>query len=184
WTATGGGETQSPQALAAAGDTDGDGYEDLVVGSDGNDSNATDAGAAWLFTGPIAGGLSTTDATAALYGTTTLDYTGRAVAGAGDANGDGLDDLLVGLPGYDPLGANEGAVLLLYGPLSGSYTTTGSLPLSAALVGTESNAVFGTTLGGVGDLDGDGFADWAVSSNASNGTSRVGGVYLYYGLGE
>ena len=49
---------------------------------------------------------------------------------------------------------------------------------------TDPIGAFGTTLGGVGDLDADGYDDWAVSSNASNGTSRVGATYLYYGLGE
>ena len=184
WTATGGGETQSPQALAVPGDTNGDGYEDLFVGSDGNDTAAVDAGVAWLFAGPVTGSLDISHASASVYGSTTLDYAGRAVAGAGDADGDGLADLLLGIPGYDPLGTNEGAVLMVYGPVTGSYSTAGSLPSGAGLIGTESSGAFGTTLGGVGDLDADGFADWAVSSNASNGTSRVGGVYLYYGLGE
>ncbi len=85
-------------ASGASTDVDGDGYADLLVGTPYSDTYATDAGAAWLFYGPLsAGTLSTSDADISFDGYYS-GYTGLALDVAGDLDGDGHNDIIVGAP--------------------------------------------------------------------------------------
>src|SRR5204863_395253 len=88
-------------AVAPAGDIDGDGLDDLLVGADSADSGATDAGAAYVVLGPVAQERLLADADARIFGEQRGDAAGFAVAGDGDANGDGYTDVLVGAPEHD-----------------------------------------------------------------------------------
>ncbi len=107
---------QAGAHLAAAGDTDGDGLGDLVVGAYGHDTNGVDAGAAYLVHRPAAAGVATLGEVGLRWlGEAEGDYGGRVVAGGGDYDGDGLADLIFGAPYSDAGGAFAGSAYVVPG---------------------------------------------------------------------
>src|SRR5262249_41713163 len=112
---------------ASAGDVNGDGLDDLIIGAHREDANGrVDAGAAYVIFGK-AGGLSNANlANLApsdgfrIIGAAAGDNTGYSVSSAGDFNGDGFADILVGAPDADPNGSTRGgSVYVIYGKASG-----------------------------------------------------------------
>jgi hypothetical protein len=158
--------------IAAAGDVDGDGYEDLVVGAHWDDDGGSSAGAAYLVYGaatPTSGSLDT--GTLKATGDASSDNLGEYVDGAGDINGDGYDDVLVGSDSTE-------TAYLVYGAAT-AFTGTYDISLLAGLTIDGSSVDGFGGVAGVGDLDGDGYADLSVS--ATYGDSDSGAVYLWYG---
>jgi hypothetical protein len=103
-------------AVSVAGDVDGDGFDDLLVGAYGY-SGGSNAGAAYLVLGsPTPADLSLSAADARYTGEAADDYAGHSVSGARDVDGDGFDDLLVGAHYDDAGGTKAGAAYLLVGP--------------------------------------------------------------------
>jgi hypothetical protein len=105
------------RSVAGAGDVNGDGYADVIVGAYASDAGVTDQGAAFVFLGSAAGiadGDPTT-AHAQLESDQAFAYMGRSVAGAGDVNGDGYADVIVGADGYDAGESDEGAAFVFLG---------------------------------------------------------------------
>lgn len=155
-------------AVASAGDVNGDGYGDIVVGAYGQG----DGGRAYVYLGsPLGLGAAawTTDGDA-------YAQLGNAVASAGDVNGDGYDDLAVGAVGYDSAGRVE-----LY---LGSPAGLGPTPASTVSLGQE-HAHFGTSLGGAGDVNGDGYADLIVGASMyDNDLTHEGWAGVYLGSAE
>ena len=108
--------------VSTAGDVDGDGLDDLFVGAFGNDDGGTDAGKAYLLRGStLAASTSTTidlsNADFAFIGENSSDYAGRSVSTAGDVDGDGLDDLIVGAYKNDDGGTDAGKAYLILSAL-------------------------------------------------------------------
>lgn len=150
--------------VASAGDVNGDGFLDFIVGASGN-TNST--GVAYVFYGGL---VMNTVPDVILLGETVNNYFGASIAGAGDINGDGYDDVLVGAYGA---GGNSGKVSLFYG---------GSMMDNAADLyfnGEGVNNFFGTSVAGAGDINADGFDDFIIGANGAN--SGNGRVYVYYG---
>jgi hypothetical protein len=139
--------------LASAGDVDGDGFGDLIIG-------AYDAGAAYVYFGSAAG-LSSTP-TAILGG----GRFGYSVSGVGDVNGDGYADIAIG-------DSDASAVFVYLGSASGPSAT--AIELVAPGVGTY----FGRSAALAADFNGDGFGDFIVSAPGENG--GVGAAYVYLG---
>jgi hypothetical protein len=109
-------------ALAGAGDVNGDGYDDVVVGASHYSDDQLEEGRAYLFYGS-ADGLSSTPGWLA-NGNQRIMYFGTAVAGAGDVNGDGYDDVLVGAPyKRDPVTNDVVGQALLYLGSPGGLST-------------------------------------------------------------
>lgn len=167
-------------ALSGVGDWDGDGVADLGVGAWANDAGGTDAGAAYILSGALTGTHAVgSAATLVLVGEDAGDYTGWVLAGGGDPDGDGRDDLLVGGPWADDGGSLAGTLWLVAGG------TTGTLDLSAAtarIIGESSNDQAGTSCTMLGDTDGDGFDDVGIGAvGDSAGGAGAGAAYLVLG---
>ena len=161
-------------SMGWAGDVNGDGYDDILVGAPYWSDGQTEEGAALLFLGPPTPGSSpdwvfTSDEANARAAT--------SVAGAGDINGDGYTDILVGTSGFDGGGANAGAAWMFLGGPTGPSTTPDWVTF-----GVHPGAGHGVRIAGPGDVNGDGFADVLVSAFQEESTLVAeGAVHLYLG---
>ncbi len=155
--------------LAPAGDVNGDGFDDvLVVDELYRESDHQRVGAVSLYLGS-AGGLAGEPATR-IVGWQPQSEFGSGLAGVGDVNGDGHDDVIVGAPNFTRRYNAEGAVFLYLG------TRQGLEPRPAwALYGGERDAGLGFLLSRTGDVNGDGYADVLVGAFAWKGKGSGGG---------
>lgn len=106
-------------SVASAGDVNADGYADLLVGARYRSVGAAYTGTAYLVLGPVVGEISLSLADGTYTGEDAYDIAGRVVAGAGDVDGDGYDDVLVGASA-DTGGSLSGTTYLIYGPRVGT----------------------------------------------------------------
>lgn len=156
-------ESDAGGALAAAGDVDGDGHEDLVVGDE-------ELGRAYVISGPITADLSLAQATAILVGDA-QENAGCAVAGGGSIDGDAFADVAVGAENGD-------RTYVAYGPLAGEV----DLDLAGAVFTGQASSDAGTAVACDGDVDGDGFDDLLVGADRLDHVENsVGGAYLLSG---
>jgi len=165
-------------SVSGAGDVNGDGYDDVVVGAPGYDGASNQAGRAFVYLGSPSG-LSTTPTWMA-EGTQLNEDFGEAVSCAGDVNGDGYDDVIVGAPGYtNGLGQEfEGRASLYLGSVAG--------PSSSPAWTAESNqraSGYGGAVGGAGDVNGDGYDDVIVGADhyEQGVLHEEGKVFVYIG---
>jgi hypothetical protein len=136
-------------ALAAVGDQNGDGLADLLVGAPRMDVGVPNNGAARLYSGATFALLTT------LPGTASGDEFGRALTDAGDLDGDGQQDLLIGAPRQDGVGLESGQVVALAG---------GGFAVLHSWTGAAAGDQLGSAVAGIGDVDGDGTPDVAIGS--------------------
>jgi len=114
-----------------------------------------------------------------LWGEDEGDEVGRAIAVLPDRDGDGSDELLVGAPGDDDAGVNAGALYLFSGPLGEGEFAAGDADWS--LLGGAPADGLGVGAAAVGDLNGDGVADFGVAAALdAPGGSQAGAVYVFY----
>ncbi len=163
------------RSVASAGDVNGDGYSDVIVGAELYDNGQTDEGAAFVYHGS-ASGINTTAATQ--LETNQADArTGNSVASAGDVNGDGYSDVIVGAFLYDNGQTNEGAAFVYHGSAAGISTTA-----AAQVESNQASAFMGGTVASAGDVNGDGYSDVIVAASSyDNGETDEGAVFVYYG---
>jgi len=161
------------RSISGAGDLDGDGHDDLLVGAPFEGSAGTNAGAAYVVYGPVSGSAYLSKAGHQLLGEQPGDQAGGSVAGVGDLDGDGYGDILVGAPYQDDAGQDAGAVYLVLGPATGS-TDLGLA--DAILLGEAESNQAGTAVAAAGDVDADGQLDALVA--ASGASSTAGAVYV------
>jgi CSLREA domain-containing protein len=155
-------------SVAGAGDVNGDGYADAIVGADGY---GNDQGAAYIYQGSVSG-LGATPALT-LTGENDLDKFGGTVASAGDVNGDGYADAIVGAVGY-PGFSLRGRAYVYHGSSAG----LGAAP-ARILTGENDGDFFGYSVASAGDVNGDGYTDVLVGAYGCDNTQ--GWVYVYYG---
>jgi hypothetical protein len=166
-------------SVAGAGDVNGDGYADLVVGAYMDDHSATDSGSAYVYYGSATGIDASAEDKLAASDASSYDSFGWSVAGAGDVTGDGYADLVVGAYLSDDGGAESGSAYVYYGSASGvDASAEDKLAASDAAAGAR----FGYSVAGAGDVNADGYADLVVGAYRSDdgGTER-GSAYVYYG---
>lgn len=174
---SGQGSGASGVSLAFAGDLNGDGFGDVAVGASGFDLSGTNAGAVFVYFGAAGAFNTTADGTLGIGQANAR--LGSSVAAAGDLNGDGFGDLIVGSSDFSSGQAQEGAAYIFFGGAGASFNT---IP-EATLEGGQAGAFAGGSVAGVGDVNGDGFADVAVGLAAydNNPGANEGRVFVYFG---
>jgi hypothetical protein len=159
--------------VSGAGDVNGDGYADVIVGATGSDAGGVDAGRAYVFYG---GPLADAVADLTLTGAAASDQFGYSVSAAGDVNGDGYADLFVGAPFNDTGGTDVGRAYVYYG--GPGADAVADLTLTGAAAGDN----FGLSVAGAGDVNGDGYGDLVVGASGNDaGGSNAGRAYVYFG---
>jgi hypothetical protein len=170
---------QAGAAVSGAGDVNADGFDDIIVGAYRHNDGGNYAGAAYVLSGPLTTSGYLSSGLAELVGENPIDWAGGSVSGAGDVNGDGFSDILVGASGDDTRGATSGAVYLLYGPVAGY------LDLSAAdvkLLGEAPEDLAGYSVRGAGDVNADGLADILIGAAFGSAAGAYSGAaYLLNG---
>ena len=180
-------------SVSNAGDVNGDGFDDLIVGAHLADSNGTWSGSSYVVFGQASGFSATMDLSILdgsngfrLDGEMALDFLGLPVSTAGDVNGDGFDDLIVGALGADSNGPFSGSSYVVFGQASGFTATINLSTLNGSngfrLDGEATYDYSGGSVSNAGDVNGDGFDDvivgaWRANSNGSDS----GSSYVVFG---
>lgn len=162
--------------LSGAGDVDGDGYDDVVLGAAFYDSTFTDAGAAFLYRGSPSG-LQGEPAWIAIGDQADEQFAACSQA-AGDVNGDGYDDVIVGAWLADHGQVNEGRAFVYFGSDTGLADQPGWQG-----EGDDEGAAYGYFCASAGDVNADGYDDIVVGARrfGGNGLLEEGRVYVYHG---
>lgn len=190
-------EDRIGRSVTGVGDVNGDGYDDFVIGAISSDYGGVDAGQNYLFLGRATPGDPGYDparpwwgtnyvvvgADASFVGEAAGDESGRRVAGAGDVNGDGYDDVIIGAARNATTGHWAGITHLILGRPEADWGLR--FPLAAAdasFVGEARGDQSGRRLSGAGDVNNDGYDDFITGApHNSRGGAMAGAAYLIFG---
>jgi Ca2+-binding RTX toxin-like protein len=186
-----GAEGLSPRlgwSVSAAGDINGDGYCDLIIGAPFGDLGGNDAGEAFVIYGK-AGGFGSIDLAALaaadgfrIQGDDSADSAGWSVSILSDVNGDGLDDFIIGAPFAGP--DREGFAYVVFGRTGGFgpidlTTFTGT---DGFIIQGDEGDLAGTSVSSAGDVNGDGYNDIIVGApQGDDGGNNAGEAYVIFG---
>ncbi len=169
----------SGESVSSAGDVNGDGFDDLIVGAPAGDDNGSNAGESYVVFGKSSGFSSAIDLSSLngttgfrLNGVSSSDDSGESVSSAGDVNGDGFDDLIVGAPDGDDNGSDAGESYVVFGKSSGFSSAIDLSSLDGTtgfkLNGIDSDDHAGSSVSSAGDVNGDGFEDVIIGAGNSS----------------
>ena len=180
-------------SVASAGDVNGDGFADVIVGAFAADPHGSRSGASYVIFGRASGPAANIDLSSLngsngfkLSGVAADDQSGGSVASAGDVNGDGFADLIIGALGADPHDSNSGATYVVFGKATGFAANLDLSSLNGSngfkLSGVARNDASGISVASAGDVNGDGFSDMIVGAvgAAPHGESS-GETYVVFG---
>ena len=188
----------SSSAVSSAGDVNGDGFDDIIVGAPGAEDGVADmsSGESYVVFGRADGwgagfDLSTLNGTNGfvIRGGDRFDLTGYSVSSAGDVNGDGFDDIIVGAPGAEDGVADmaSGQSYVVFGQADGWPAVFDLSTLDGtngfAISGIDKFDQSGFLVTSAGDVDRDGFDDFIILADSGSGTS-AGEGYLVFGSDE
>jgi hypothetical protein len=161
-------------SVGGAGDVNGDGYDDIIVGASGVDPDP-----AYVFMGSAAGlpAIATLlDAAATFTG-----YHFGSVAGAGDVDGDGYDDIVIGDPFFVGGETQEGRLVIFKGSVAGLPVTGDPSTADYAFESDHHRAHLGWSVASAGDIDGDGYDEVIAGATLyHSGESEEGAALIYY----
>jgi hypothetical protein len=161
--------------VSTAGDVNGDGYSEVIVGANLYDNGQTDEGIAYLYYGSGTG-LSLSPGWVNEGNQDYCNY-GIGVGTAGDVNGDGYSDVIVGADLYDNGQTNEGRAYVYYGSSTGLSMTP-----NWTAENNQAESIFGYRVATAGDINGDGYSDVLINAvGYDNGETNEGRVYAYLG---
>ncbi len=171
--------------VSSAGDIDGDGLADVLVGAYDNDEGGASAGAAYLILGKNLGKHRRKNLSQADYkfvGEAGGDWAGIQVSSAGDVDGDGLDDLLIGAYGAKDKGPKTGTVYLILGKSLGAAKTVDLSQADYKFIGENADDYAGYAVSMAGDVDGDKLGDFIIGASGQDSTGKnAGAVYIILG---
>lgn len=194
------------RSVSSAGDVNGDGYDDVIIGAAAGDDGGTNSGEAYVVFGKASGfgeliagrrvvNLATFDSSQGfmIQGDAEGDGAGRSVSAAGDINGDGFGDIIVGAPFADRLGSEDaGKAYVIFGTANGFGFPVGgrqvldlssvSAKIGFAITGYFAGGEVGSSVSAAGDVNKDGFDDLIVGApkNDEGGTDS-GAAYIIFG---
>lgn len=180
-------EDQFGYSVAIGGDINGDGYSDILVGAPYADNGITNNGKVYIYYGNLPNRMDTTP-DIVIRGVESNDHLGFAVSPAGDVNGDGFDDIIIGAPdAYRSNPPLAGSAYIFYGgPFLGDKPgypdNLYADDADVILTGEESQDKFGSSTSWAGDFNGDGYGDVIVGAPLAhvNGNT-MGQAYIYFG---
>jgi hypothetical protein len=168
-------------SLTNAGDLNGDGIDDLVIPATGHHGVGPNSGKVYILFGSYngwSGAVNLSTADASYLGEDEYDAAGSTLAGLGDINGDGFDDLAIGSTGNDDGGVSAGKVYIIFGKASGWETDVSLSDIDSTIIGTEATFYFSTTMSTAGDVNGDALNDLIVGSYKSKAFLFLGNATM------
>ena len=186
---------QSGWAVSNAGDINNDGFADIIIGAPWADPYGTSSGQSYVVFGKGTAFLSSLELSSlngtsgfTLNGIAVGDFSGISVSAAGEVNGDGIDDIIIGAYLADPNGvANAGQSYVIYGQTSAFSSTLNLAELDGNngkfISGTDANTFSGAAVSGSGDVDNDGLDDLIIGVPLADPHGKIdaGQSHIIYG---